>query len=99
MSSPRPTGVEGVTQRFATTADVPGLLAKIAVERGCGRVEWSALDWDEPAIGFYRKLGATAMDEWTAFRLAGAALEGLARSGGDRSRRVTTRRRERPGSP
>jgi GNAT superfamily N-acetyltransferase len=60
------------------------LLAKIAVERGCGRMEWSVLDWNEPAIGFYRKLGATTMDEWTVFRLAGPALEGLARSGGAR---------------
>ena len=58
------------------------LLAKIAVERGCGRMEWSALDWNEPAIGFYRKLGATAMDEWTVFRVAGPALEGLARTRG-----------------
>jgi GNAT superfamily N-acetyltransferase len=172
MSTPRPTGVEGVTQRFATAADVPVilamirelaeyerlshevvadegllreslfgdrrvaeviiaeergeplafalffhnfstfvgrpgiylediyvrppargrgigkallvLLAQIAVERGCGRMEWSVLDWNEPAIGFYRKLGATAMDEWTVFRVAGAALEGLARAGGAR---------------
>jgi len=54
------------------------LLAKIAVERGCGRMEWAVLDWNEPAIGFYRKLGAAAMDEWTVFRLTGAALEDLA---------------------
>ena len=60
------------------------LLAKIAVERGCGRMEWSVLDWNEPAIGFYRKLGATTMDEWTVFRLAGPALEGLAGTGGAR---------------
>jgi len=53
------------------------LLAKIAVELGCGGMEWSVLDWNEPAIGFYRKLGATAMDEWTVFRLTGAALEDL----------------------
>ncbi|PWB72393.1 MAG: N-acetyltransferase [Holophagae bacterium] len=172
MSSPQPTGVEGVTQRFATAADVPVilelirelaeyerlshevvadegllqeslfgcrrvaeviiaeehgealafalffhnfstfvgrpgiylediyvrprargrgigrallvLLAKIAVERGCGRMEWSVLDWNEPAIGFYRKLGAAAMDEWTVFRLAGPALERLAGTGGAR---------------
>jgi GNAT superfamily N-acetyltransferase len=168
MSSPQPTGVEGVTQRFATAADVPvilalirelaeyerlshevvaderllreslfgdcrvaevliaeesgeplafalffhnfstflgrpgiylediyvrppargrgigrallTLLARIAVERGCGRMEWSVLDWNEPAIGFYRKLGATAMDTWTVFRLTGSALEDLAAS-------------------
>jgi len=172
MSSPQPTGVEGVTRRFATAADVPVilamirelaeyerlshevvadegmlqeslfgdrrvaeviiaeehgealafalffhnfstfagrpgiylediyvrprargrgigtallvLLAKIAVERGCGRIEWSVLDWNEPAIGFYRKLGATAMDEWTVFRLTGPALYGLAGTGGAR---------------
>jgi len=53
-------------------------LAKIAVERGCGRMEWSVLNWNAPAIGFYRGLGATAMDEWTVFRLAGSALEDLA---------------------
>ncbi len=80
----QPTGVEGVTQRFATAADVLVLLAEIAVERGCGRMEWSVLDWNEPAIGFYRRLGAAAMDEWTAFRLAGPALEGLAGTGGAR---------------
>jgi len=57
-------------------------LARIAVERGCGRLEWAVLDWNEPAIGFYRRLGATAMDEWTVFRLTGAALEDLAQTGG-----------------
>ena len=55
-------------------------LAKLAVERGCGRVEWSVLDWNEPAIGFYKKLGARPMDEWTIFRVTGDALETLARS-------------------
>jgi GNAT superfamily N-acetyltransferase len=53
-------------------------LARIAVERGCGRVEWSVLDWNEPSIGFYRKLGAVPLDEWTVFRLTGEALEALA---------------------
>lgn len=53
-------------------------LARIAVERGCGRFEWSVLDWNEPAIGFYRKLGAIPMEEWTIFRVTGAALERLA---------------------
>ena len=53
-------------------------LARIAVERGCGRMEWSVLDWNEPAIGFYRRLGAVPMDEWTVFRLAGPALTRLA---------------------
>ncbi|HLH00969.1 MAG TPA: GNAT family N-acetyltransferase [Bryobacteraceae bacterium] len=55
-------------------------LAGIAVERGCGRLEWSVLDWNEPSIQFYRKLGAVAKDEWTIYRLTGAALENLARS-------------------
>ncbi|HEX9443068.1 MAG TPA: GNAT family N-acetyltransferase [Candidatus Binatia bacterium] len=53
-------------------------VARIAVERSCGRFEWSVLDWNEPAIGFYKKLGARAMDEWTVYRLTGAALEKLA---------------------
>ena len=53
-------------------------LARIAVERQCGRFEWSVLDWNEPAIGFYKKLGAAPMDEWTIFRVAGAALPKLA---------------------
>jgi GNAT superfamily N-acetyltransferase len=53
-------------------------LARVAVERGCGRVEWSVLDWNEPAIGFYRSVGARPMDEWTVFRLTGPALEALA---------------------
>ena len=52
-------------------------LAKIAVERDCARMEWSVLDWNEPAIGFYEKLGAGGMDEWTTFRLTGEALRGL----------------------
>ena len=52
-------------------------LAQIAVERGCGRMEWSVLTWNEPAIGFYRKLGAVPMDGWQVYRLAGEALERL----------------------
>lgn len=55
-------------------------LAKIAVERNCGRFEWSVLDWNAPAIGFYKKLGAKPMDEWTIFRVAGDALTKLAGS-------------------
>ena len=53
-------------------------LAGIARERGCGRVEWAVLDWNEPSIAFYRKLGAAPLDDWTTFRLTGAALEELA---------------------
>jgi len=53
-------------------------LARLAVERGCGRLEWAVLDWNEPAIGFYRALGATPMSEWTVFRLTGKELAALA---------------------
>jgi GNAT superfamily N-acetyltransferase len=53
-------------------------LAETAVERGCGRFEWSVLDWNEPAIRFYRRLGAVAMDEWTVYRVTGRALTELA---------------------
>ena len=53
-------------------------LARLAVERGCGRVEWSVLDWNEPSIAFYKGLGATPMDEWTTYRLAGEPLRRLA---------------------
>jgi GNAT superfamily N-acetyltransferase len=52
-------------------------LARLAVERGCGRMEWAVLDWNEPAIGFYRSLGARPMDEWTVFRLDADALARL----------------------
>jgi len=55
-----------------------GRVAQLAVERGCGRLEWSVLDWNEPAINFYKKLGARAMDEWTVYRVAGEALNNLA---------------------
>lgn len=53
-------------------------LARLAVSRGCGRFEWAVLDWNAPAIGFYRRLGARAMDEWSVYRIAGKALEELA---------------------
>ena len=53
-------------------------LARIAVQRDCGRFEWSVLDWNEPSIAFYRKLGAAGMDEWTVQRLEGDALHALA---------------------
>lgn len=52
-----------------------GHVAAIAVERGCGRMEWSVLDWNESAIGFYRGLGARVMDEWRICRLTGDALQ------------------------
>lgn len=49
-------------------------IARIAVDRDCGRVDWSVLDWNELAISFYRRIGARPMDEWTTFRLTGDAL-------------------------
>lgn len=57
-------------------------LARIAVERGYGRVEWSVLDWNTPAQDFYRGLGATPMDEWTVWRLSGDTLRSLGRPNG-----------------
>jgi GNAT superfamily N-acetyltransferase len=53
-------------------------LAKIAADRDCGRFEWAVLDWNEPAIGFYKSLGAQPMHEWTVFRVAGDGLVTLA---------------------
>ncbi|MEZ4553074.1 MAG: GNAT family N-acetyltransferase [Dehalococcoidia bacterium] len=53
-------------------------VARIAVERGCARLEWAVLDWNEPAIGFYRRLGASALDKWTTYRVEGTPLEALA---------------------
>jgi GNAT superfamily N-acetyltransferase len=53
-------------------------LAQITVERDCARLEWWVLDWNEPAIGFYKSLSAKAMDEWTTFRVDGDALTALA---------------------
>ena len=56
-------------------------LAKLAVERDCARLEWWVLDWNAPAIGFYKKLGAKPMDEWTTMRVEGATLAQLAAVG------------------
>jgi GNAT superfamily N-acetyltransferase len=53
-------------------------LAAISLERDCGRLEWSVLDWNAPAIGFYRKLGALPMDDWTIMRVTGEPLQRLA---------------------
>ena len=53
-------------------------LARIAVEKGCGRFEWSVLDWNEPAIKAYQAIGAEPLSEWTRYRLTGAALESCA---------------------
>ena len=52
-------------------------LAKIAVERGCGRLEWWCLDWNKPSIEFYRSMGAVPMDDWTVYRIAGDQLKML----------------------
>ena len=54
-------------------------LARIAVERGCGRLEWSCLDWNQPSIDFYLSLDAKPMDDWTLSRAAGETLHNLAR--------------------
>lgn len=54
-------------------------LAKIAVERGCGRLEWWCLDWNKSSIDFYRSLGAVPMDEWTVYRIAGDTLTEMAK--------------------
>lgn len=53
-------------------------LANLAKERGCGRLEWWVLDWNDPAIRFYKTLGAVPMDDWTVYRVAGEALDELA---------------------
>jgi GNAT superfamily N-acetyltransferase len=55
-------------------------VAAVAVARGCYRMEWSVLDWNQPAIAFYRRAGALPMDEWTVFRLTGGTLKSLAAS-------------------
>jgi GNAT superfamily N-acetyltransferase len=57
-------------------------LARIAVDRDCGRMDWSVLTWNELAISFYRRIGATSMDEWMTFRLTGPALARLADDSG-----------------
>jgi GNAT superfamily N-acetyltransferase len=62
----------GVGQRLL------GHLARLAVERGCGRLEWAVLDWNAPAIRFYESLGARPMNDWTVYRLSGDALATLA---------------------
>ena len=56
-------------------------LAKLAVQRNCGRLEWSVLDWNTPSIDFYRAMGAVPLDEWTIFRVTGDALTTLSQRG------------------
>ena len=53
-------------------------LARVAKEKGCSRIEWAVLNWNEPAIGFYKKLGAVPMDEWDVYRLSGTELDRVA---------------------
>jgi GNAT superfamily N-acetyltransferase len=55
-------------------------LARVAVDRGCGRLDWWCLDWNESSIAFYRRMGAKPMSDWTVYRLDGRALSDLARS-------------------
>lgn len=55
-------------------------LSQITVERGCGRLEWECLDWNEPSIAFYKSLGAVPMDGWTTYRLTGETLENLSKA-------------------
>ena len=79
-------GRAGITSKISsccpnTAAGIRKLLlkrlARIAVQRGCGRLEWSCLDWNEPSIGFYLSLGAEPQSEWTTYRLTGEALSAL----------------------
>lgn len=55
-------------------------VARLAVERNCGRMEWSVLDWNQPAIDFYRSMGAQSQEEWTVYRLTGETLQQAART-------------------
>lgn len=61
-------------------------LAALAVARGCGRLEWSVLDWNAPALGFYRSVGAVPQTDWIIHRLTGESLQALARSAADPAR-------------
>ena len=71
--------VEEAERGRGTGRALMAAVARLAVARGCGRLELAALDWNTPATGFYRAHGAEAMDEWTVYRFAGTALEQLAR--------------------
>ena len=69
--------VEEIFRRRGFGGALLRYVAKLAVERKCGRLEWSVLDWNRPAIEFYKKLGALPMDEWTVFRVTGESLHKL----------------------
>jgi len=71
--------VEPVARKHGVGRALLQHLAQLALDRGCGRLEWAALDWNRLAIDFYLGLGAVAMDEWTTFRLTGVDLQQLAR--------------------
>ena len=64
-------------QEYQDSVLLPAVTARVCVEQGYARLEWSVLDWNRPAIAVYRGLGAAAMDEWTVFRLGGEALRRL----------------------
>lgn len=65
-------------RRLGIATELLTFLARRAVEQGCGRLEWSVLDWNESAITFYKRIGAILMDEWTGCRVTGEALTNLA---------------------
>jgi GNAT superfamily N-acetyltransferase len=65
-------------RRFGVGGRLLGNVARVAVERGYTRLTWTALDWNEMALSFYRKIGATVLDEWTNHRLSGATLQAVA---------------------
>lgn len=73
--------VKPVARRKGVGRALLAYLARLASDRSCGRLEWSVLDWNQPAIEFYRSLGAVPQDEWTTFRLTGEALERFANQG------------------
>jgi GNAT superfamily N-acetyltransferase len=70
--------VPPVHRRAGVGAELLAHLAKITVARGCARLEWAALDWNEPALNFYEKIGASRLDDWVLHRLDGASLERVA---------------------
>lgn len=74
-------------RRYGVGGALLAQLAAIAVERGCARLEWAALRWNEPALDFYRKLAAKQLQEWVIHRLDGARLEALARSAAESAAR------------
>lgn len=69
-------------RRFGVGGRLLSAVARVAVDRGCSRVGWTALDWNEMALSFYRKIGAQVLDEWTNHRLSGETLQAVA-AGGD----------------